>query len=159
MGNTAYWPLFSTPENKVFAHEQVSAPKYPILIAHVVIFFFFLYMVVLARKNGMVSLSLHHNSFVHRLLNRFFPPLIALLLLSPFFFLPYINIIRYTYSYRPCFLFILCVFHIFFKFSFSFLCRFAELFYLCTRKTGTTSCTDGGGTVTLKKKEFFERFS
>ena len=120
---------------------------------------FFLYMVVLARKNGMVSLSLHHNSFVHRLLNRFFPPLIALLLLSPFFFLPYINIIRYTYSYRPCFLFILCVFHIFFKFSFSFLCRFAELFYLCTRKTGTTSCTDGGGTVTLKKKEFFERFS
>ena len=120
---------------------------------------FFLYMVVLDRKNGMVSLSLHHNSFVHRLLNRFFPPLIAFLLLSPFFFLPYINIIRYTYSYRPCFLFILCVFHIFFKFSFSFLCRFAELFYLCTRKTGTTSCTDGGGTVTLKKKEFFERFS
>ena len=120
---------------------------------------FFLYMVVLDRKNGMVSLSLHHNSFVHRLLNRLVPPLIAFLLLSPFFFLPYINIIRYTYSYRPCFLFILCVFHIFFKFSFSFLCRFAELFYLCTRKTGTTSCTDGGGTVTLKKKEFFERFS
>ena len=62
-------------------------------------------------------------------------------------------------SHMHCFLSIFIFFVIFFKFSISFLCQFAEKLYLCTRKTGTTSCTDGGGNVTLKKKEFFERFS
>ena len=110
IGNAICRPLFFLPEILVFAHEQSLVHKYRILIRCLVLFFLISPFPFLLSSFFFLLSSFSFNNIYIRCIS-----------LSPSIIAPFAPFLSNFLDFFPV-----------------ILCRFTELSYLCTRKTGTT---------------------